>query len=36
MRQLLETIIGQYQPVQVSQDLYIDIPFLICGLLIIA
>lgn len=35
MKDLLLQLIGQYNPVQISNDLYIDIPFTICGLLII-
>lgn len=34
MRDLLIQLIGTYTPVQVTNNLYIDIPFTICGILI--
>lgn len=36
MKELITQLIGTYEPVQVSDTLYIDIPFLICGCLIVA
>lgn len=35
MKELLLSLIGSYEPTQVSDTLYIDIPFFLCGILII-
>lgn len=36
MKELITQLIGEYTPVQVSETLYIDIPYLICGILVVA
>lgn len=35
MRQLLIDLIGNYTPTQVSDNLYIDVPFLMCAVLVV-
>ena len=35
MKELLISLIGEYEPIEVLNGLYIDIPFLIAGFLVI-
>lgn len=34
MRQMLIDLIGSYTPVQVSDNLYLDVPFLMCAVIV--
>ena len=35
MKELLVSLIGEYTPIEVLDGIYLDIPFLIAGLLVI-